>query len=88
MGGQSLGGIMRSSPSMSSSKVMSLSEGAAVTLIKRAGAMDGYAGSRSAFAATPDTSGAASCALKPDPRNIPAVRAVTAGLSDASSRPD
>ena len=42
MDGQSLGGIMRSAPSMSSSKVMSLSEGAGITLIARAGAMDGY----------------------------------------------
>jgi hypothetical protein len=42
MGGQSLGGIMRSAPSMSSSRVMSLSEGTAITLIERAGAMDGY----------------------------------------------
>lgn len=42
MGGQSLGGIMRSAPSMSSSKVMSLSEGAGIMLIERAGAMDGY----------------------------------------------
>jgi hypothetical protein len=42
MAGQSLGGIMRSAPSMSSSRVMSLSEGAAITLIERAGAMDGY----------------------------------------------
>lgn len=42
MGGQSLGGIMRSAPSMSSSKVMSLSEGAGIVLIERAGAMDGY----------------------------------------------
>jgi hypothetical protein len=42
MGGRSLGGIMRSAPSMSSQKVMSLSEGASVTLVERAGAMDGY----------------------------------------------
>lgn len=42
MGGRSLGGIMRSAPSMSSSKVMSLSEGAGVTLLERAGSMDGY----------------------------------------------
>jgi len=42
MGGQSLGGIMRSAPSMSSAKVMSLSEGTTVTLIERASAMDGY----------------------------------------------
>lgn len=42
MGGQSLGGIMRSAPSMSSAKVMSLSEGAGITLIARAGTMDGY----------------------------------------------
>jgi hypothetical protein len=42
MGGQSLGGIMRSAPSMSSSRVMSLSEGTAITLIERAGAIDGY----------------------------------------------
>jgi hypothetical protein len=42
MGGQSLGGIMRSAPTMSSPKVMSLSEGTAITLVERAGAMDGY----------------------------------------------
>lgn len=42
MAGQSLGGIMRSAPSMSSAKVTSLSAGAAITLIERAGAMDGY----------------------------------------------
>jgi len=42
MRGQSLGGIMRSAPSMSSAKVMSLSEGAGITLIERAGNMDGY----------------------------------------------
>lgn len=42
MGGQSLGGIMRSAPSMSSAKVMSLSEGAGIVLIARAGTMDGY----------------------------------------------
>ncbi|MBI5321477.1 SH3 domain-containing protein [Bradyrhizobium sp.] len=42
MAGQSLGGIMRSAPSMSSARVMSLSAGAAITLVERAGAMDGY----------------------------------------------
>jgi hypothetical protein len=42
MPGQSLGGIMRSSPSMSSAKVMSLKEGAEITLVERAGTMDGY----------------------------------------------
>jgi hypothetical protein len=42
MGGRSLGGIMRSAPSMASQKVMSLSEGSGITLVERAGAMDGY----------------------------------------------
>jgi hypothetical protein len=42
MAGQSLGGIMRSAPSMSSAKVMSLAAGNDITLIERAGAMDGY----------------------------------------------
>lgn len=42
MGGQSLGGVMRSAPSMSSAKVMSLSEGTYTTLVERAGEMDGY----------------------------------------------
>jgi len=42
MAGQSLGGIMRSSPSMSSAKVMSLAAGSGITLVERAGAMDGY----------------------------------------------
>ena len=42
MAGQSLGGIMRSSPSMSSAKVMSLAAGSDITLVERAGAMDGY----------------------------------------------
>ena len=42
IGGQSLGGIMRSAPSMSSAKVMSLAAGSGITLVERAGAMDGY----------------------------------------------
>lgn len=42
MAGQSLGGIMRSAPSMSAAKVMSLSEGSPITLIERAGTTDGY----------------------------------------------
>ena len=42
MRGQSLGGIMRSAPSMQSAKVMSLAEGTGTSLIERAGTMDGY----------------------------------------------
>lgn len=42
MGGQSLGGILRSAPSMSSARVAGLKEGSPITLIERAGAMDGY----------------------------------------------
>jgi len=34
--------IMRSSPSMSSGKVMSLAAGSGITLVERAGAMNGY----------------------------------------------
>ena len=42
MGGQSLGGIVRAEPSLTSARVASLAEGTAVTLVGRAGAMDGY----------------------------------------------
>lgn len=42
MRGQSLGGIMHSAPSMQSAKVMSLPEGTGISLIERAGTMDGY----------------------------------------------
>ena len=64
MGGQSLGGIMRSAPSMSSARVMGLTEGSPITLLGRSGTMDGYdmTGSRSSTRAPPGTSGAASCA--------------------------
>ncbi|MDP2334077.1 MAG: SH3 domain-containing protein [Reyranella sp.] len=42
MAGMSLGGIMRSAPSMSSPKLASLTEKSGITLLERAGAMDGY----------------------------------------------
>lgn len=42
MGGQSLGGIVRAEPSLSSARVSSLAEGTAITLMARAGTMDGY----------------------------------------------
>ncbi len=40
--GMSLGGIMRSGPSMSAPKVTSLAEKSGITLLERAGTMDGY----------------------------------------------
>ena len=55
---------MRSAPSMSSSKVMSLSEGAGITLIARAGAMDGYDWFKISFRGSTVISGAASCARR------------------------
>ena len=42
MGGQSLGGIMRSQPSMTSARLAGLAPGAPVTLLGRAGTMDDY----------------------------------------------
>jgi len=42
MGGQSLGGIMRAAPSMSSAKLRSLAAGADIKLLARADTMDGY----------------------------------------------
>ncbi len=42
MAGMSLGGIMRAAPSMSAPKLASLAEKSGITLLERAGAMDGY----------------------------------------------
>ena len=42
MAGMSLGGIMRSGPSMSAARLTSLSEKSGITLLERAGTMDGY----------------------------------------------
>jgi len=42
MGGQSLGGIMRSQPSMSSARLAGLAAGTPITLLGRAGTMDDY----------------------------------------------
>lgn len=42
MAGMSLGGIMRGAPSMSSPKLASLTEKSGITLLERAGTMDGY----------------------------------------------
>lgn len=42
MAGMSLGGIMRTEPSMSAPKLASLTEKSGITLLERAGSMDGY----------------------------------------------
>jgi hypothetical protein len=42
MAGMSLGGIMRGEPSISSAKLASLAEKSGITLLERAGTMDGY----------------------------------------------
>ena len=42
MAGMSLGGIMRGAPSMSAQKLASLAEKSGITLLERAGTMDGY----------------------------------------------
>ena len=42
MAGMSLGGVMRGEPSLSAPKLASLSEKSGITLLERAGTMDGY----------------------------------------------